>query len=275
MARRQPPGLRSGRFTFEAFPNADVIISQGNANQTYRILNSGESEFGVKNGAGAAAPLGSDSSFDFNSASTISISAMAGAPVQGIYEVVGLGTSIRSGRFHVKQAATAPFEIVRGVEKGLYRIFNSGKQDLAVSVAGGPAVVPVKPRNSLDVHSGTSIAIPKAAMGAVKGIYDRIDTEAVVRSGRFRNKDMPSTNPLKIIDMTDPTLSVPASRYRIFNAGQHKIFLDFSLGGMPAQRVVHPDQSVDIKVLPNEFVTVKAEADNEPIQVIYDLLPRE
>ena len=156
---------------------------------------------------------------------------------------------IRSGRFKTDDA-TDGIVIIKAQRAGVfYRIMNSGQEDFNVD-AGGGLNQPVKPGYSIDVVVSTRVQIETDDPVEIEGVYEYLNTDRPIRSGRFRNK-LAADGKHKIIDLNVSGGQKPIVYYRIFNSGEN----DFEVwsGDNFSQddnkiATVKPDQSFDFEI---------------------------
>lgn len=89
---------------------------------------------------------------------------------------------IRSGRFKIATALTAQ-KVVLGRAGALYRILNSGEH--AFTISDGVNTVSLDKRLSIDIAVSSNLSIESGADVPVEGMYEYLDTDRRIRSGRF------------------------------------------------------------------------------------------
>ena len=182
--------------------------------------------------------------------------------------------AIRSGRFEATIKKTdSPIVIVDIGRDAYYRIFNSsdkldnGGVPFKVLHGSGQESI-VKPTYTLDVvvTADLQITTDSATDVEVVGMYDFLDTQSEIRSGRFRLRtaDSPQSKH-KIIS----TQGGNVAYYRIFNSGDEsfKIWEDNS----SLKDELKGGQSFDFEASRNRDYFVSALA-NVEIAGIYDFL---
>ena len=180
--------------------------------------------------------------------------------------------AIRSGRFKSTDAKTNPLVIVRGREGAFYRVFNSGPNKFTVKQGGAGGITEeLDPKMSVDVSVGggaSGIGILTTADVPIEGIYEYLEGNKDVRSGRFK-VDLTDTEEHTIIDLTSD-----AAYYRIFNSGDDDFEVGRSTTG-PWKKVV-PEASFDFQAPANVKIVVRPVGGSGTITAegIYDFLGR-
>jgi hypothetical protein len=182
--------------------------------------------------------------------------------------------AIRSGRFTVDNAQSG-ITIIKGRSGAFYRIFNSGENNFTVKPKGASTPqhqqIQLKPTFSIDVAIGDEVVIVGAANEAVEGIYDYLDTQNPIRSGRFKLKDNPDTQH-KIVDLHG---GGDKAWYRIFNSGEHPIVVEEGKQNPSQLTQLDKEQSFDFEVGTSVTdIYVKSTDANKPIEGIYEFLGR-
>jgi hypothetical protein len=281
--------IRSGRIKGNDVTgtNALTIIKGGKVDGRFRIYNSGETEFIVKpNGTGT--PSGQQvtvpqkGSADIEPDGEVIITQTNAAPVEGMYEYIDPFNPIRNGRFKGNASGNG-ITILQwkngSTHKDFYRILNSGDEEFEVLVDGASAAM-VKPTYSIDVFAGTKAVIKRADAKPVEGIYDYLHSLVEIRSGRFKVKKVVDVTGTVIVDPTTPHPIInlaagPPKKawYRAFNSGAHVIII---LKGMTELHRLNADQSVDFEIgAGDRKIFVKSNAQDDPIEGIYEFLGRE
>lgn len=281
--------IRSGRFKVDNAKGGITII-KGKKGAFYRIFNSGKESFNVVVD-GTTIPLATASSVDVAaSASDGSVEINTGTKqaAEGIYDLIGSPDptrdflvspdSTRSGRFTVDQY-TAPITIVKGRSGAFYRIFNSGENKFTVKPDGNTnREVNRWPKWSLDVAVG-EIVVEGEVGKPLEGIYEYLDTQNPVRSGRINIKKIEGENNTLEVDPASPYKMIDLhgggdrAWYRIFNSGEHPILLYEGSQNPALLGTVKEDQSFDFEV--GKSVTdiyVASEHTDNPIEGIYEFL---
>ncbi|MHB8900059.1 MAG: hypothetical protein ACYC6Y_15025 [Thermoguttaceae bacterium] len=260
--------IRSGRFKGSALGGISIIAAKASVDAVYRIFNSGDPNvdpaappaFEVHAGSAAVAvEPGSSVDILVPKTKNVTIVRSDAVPVVGSYEFLDRPSPFRSGRFKGKAAANE-IPIIVGRNSKLYRIFNSG--DASFTVDTGNSTTDLDPTHSIDVVVGNNVLIKGA--GAVEGIYEYLEAEYAVRSGRFKIDAAPSAAH-KIIHLSAPA---PEAYYRIFNSGDNEFKVQ---QGSTDLGTLKPEQSFDFTVSQNQQIFVVA-AGSYPIEGIYDLL---
>jgi len=181
---------------------------------------------------------------------------------------------IRSGRFKVELASAGEIRIVKGRSGAFYRIFNSGEDAFSVT-AGAPDSTTLEKGFSLDVAVFDEVVVSTSGKAVVEGIYDYVDTQRPIRSGRFRLKSAPASHH-KIIDLRHSGQKRRAF-YRIFNSGEKNAFnvmVDGVLCPYPAapDKGLDPNQSLDFEVGYGSRDVYVVAVDQYPIEGIYEFL---
>lgn len=275
--------IRSGRFRGDASGTGiKIIAAQDRVSAVYRIFNSGDMPdasnpspppvptFDVNAGYTKVPTVSPGCSLDvlIEKSNDVTIIRTDHTEVVGFYDYLGGQGTFRSGRF--TGDASGGIQIVQGDTKAekMYRIFNSGKSPFSVTVDGSSTPTPLGPTFSLDVAVSASVVV--TASGEVEGIYEYLNTESPVRSGRFNIKAAPATDH-KIIDLKS---SSPEAYYRIFNSGDKKFkVMENSPGGSPASLIgeIDSEQSFDFTIGSKRDITIVASS-GYPIEGIYDLV---
>jgi hypothetical protein len=254
--------LRSGRIkSGDVSETNELTIIRGGRSATFRIYNSGETNFIVKpNGANTPQQqqivLKKKCSVDIEPNGDVIITQNNAEPVEGIYEYIDPLNPIRSGRF--KGDASGNGIVILQWKNAsqitdFYRILNSGDKDFIVNVDGNQ-VATLKPTYSIDVFAGKKVGISRGDAEPVEGIYDYLHPRNEMRNGRFKIKKVLNAVGQPVIDPRDPhpiiNLSGASQRawYRIFNSGEHAIII---LEGNQEFDTLEPDQSLDFEVGPN------------------------
>jgi hypothetical protein len=174
----------------------------------------------------------------------------------------------RSGRFKRSVAAGAQFDIIQGRSDAMYRILNSGPNELHVDPGHGPAV-PLAEGFSIDVAvSNTTIKIinPAGDAKVIEGIYEYLDGSEARRSGRFKLEAATAAHP--IIRLTP---GGPAAYYRVYNSGDAAFSISKN-GALITD--LDPEQSFDFDIAKaggamSRQITI---ASGGPADGIYELL---
>ncbi len=169
----------------------------------------------------------------------------------------------RSGRFTSDLVTAAKdLTIIRaGTER--VRIHNSGKADFVVKPEGsttptGEQITLFK-KSSVDINlNGSDVLITQAANTAVEGLYEYIDPQNPIRSGRFK-----AAGGANVVI----TQGMAQKLYRILNSGDEDFTVTVN-GNLRA--TVKPRRSIDL-VAKNHRVVISAAA---KFQGIYDILDR-
>lgn len=171
--------------------------------------------------------------------------------------------AIRSGRFKVKDAE-AGFLLIDGHYGAYYRVFNSGENSFKVN---GFAV---EVDGSIDVVVTGEVRVTGDKDKEIEGIYDQLERDASVRSGRFRI-DANTNTARKIVDL-NVSGNAPSAFYRIFNSSKETLVEVYLKNEKKV--TLNPGQSVDLEVGKggNRDVSVKAPAADEPFEGIYEFL---
>ncbi len=270
--------IRSGRFQATLAVGDRKQIAQGVAGEAYRVFNTGKKAFEVhasdispvplQMGASADLTVGAGGAIEIVNAHTEQIT------LEGIYDKLdNVGNPVRNGRF--TGDATDDVRIIQGRGGFLYRIFNSSKAK-PFKVNGDES--PLWPRCSRDIAVTDSVDIIHAFEQATNAelIYDFLDVQNPIRSGRFRLKRYPSqgtpivinpAHPYKIIDLAGEEEN---AYYRFFNSGENPV----TLGTQDDPNLLQIDegQSYDCEVPANSVITVKSSGANKAIEGVYDFL---
>ncbi|QDU41200.1 hypothetical protein Mal4_55650 [Maioricimonas rarisocia] len=174
---------------------------------------------------------------------------------------------IRSGRF-TSEDATTPQKLVKGRAGALYRILNSGEN--AFTLSDGSNTVALSPRFSIDIAVSSDISVTTSMPETIEGIYDYLNTDRSIRSGRFR-KTLTTAQKHTIIDLRGGGTSKPTVYYRVFNSGNEPFNL---VGGTTVTETVRPEQSFDFEVPAGgpRDIYVQPLNDDKEIEGIYDYL---
>ncbi|MEW4528440.1 hypothetical protein [Maioricimonas sp. JC845] len=177
---------------------------------------------------------------------------------------------IRSGRFKIATATTAQ-KVVLGRAGALYRILNSGEH--AFTISDGVNTVSLDKRLSIDIAVSSNLSIESGADVPVEGMYEYLDTDRRIRSGRFRKELATTAEKHRIIDLRGggSGMAKPTVYYRIFNSGEEPFSV---VGGTTVVAEVAPEQSLDFEIPgtgPRD-VYVRAIANSKEIEGIYDYL---
>jgi hypothetical protein len=178
---------------------------------------------------------------------------------------------IRAGRFTSADARSG-ITIVDGRKGAFYRILNSGEKDFTVDVGNGPnPTTELKPTHSLDVAVTLKIIISTQMAVPIEGIYDYLNTERPIRSGRF-NIVLNAADRYKIIDIAHGGGGAKAAYYRIFNSGTAPIEVRRATGSPLIE--LRPDQSFDFEITSGgaRDIYINPTADATQIEGIYDFL---
>lgn len=262
--------IRSGRFKGDASGTngIPIIAARSKAEAAYRIFNSGvkpDQVFSVDAGYATVPELQPACSIDVLIEKRSYVAIRRGTPeeVVGSYDYLDGGDASRSGRF-MGNASGDGMTIILGRRSGtFYRIFNSGKENFEVHV--GSSVTLLAPTLSLDVVVDEDVVIKRSDSKQVEGIYEYLDAQSLVRSGRFNLKAPAAAH--KIIDL-NATSATPEAFYRIFNSGD-KNFKVQEAGVKLAE--LAKEQSFDFAVANKRDITVVA-TQGYPIEGIYDFL---
>ena len=271
--------IRSGRFTVDD-NSTEFNIILGRAGAFYRILNSGEKEFSIVR-QNQTTPLGPTFSLDVSTGVAIAIQKLAGDAVEGIYEYLDVHMPVRSGRFNLRVVVDDEDNLIKHPiidltgpsDDAWYRMFNSGVNPIEV-VAGNKLIHTLTKDQSVDFEVGNSDRVIYVRSTAddkpIEGIYDYLNTERAIRSGRFR-KELNIADRHKIIDLAHGGPKVDAF-YRIFNSGRTP-FAVRRKTGMPLRELA-PDQSFDFEILQggDRDIYVNPLTDDTEIEGIYDFL---
>lgn len=265
---RTTMAIRSGRFKGDASGTGiPIIAAKAKEDAAYRIFNSGDYDptsnpvVEVHAGYSPAPKLQPGCSLDVLIGKATTVTIKSTVEVVGSYDYLDRPDSFRSGRFN-GDASGDGIPIIFGKTKDLYRVFNSGSAPFDIYM-GTSKVATLGPTFSLDLFVSNNVVIK--ASGDVEGIYEYLNTELPVRSGRFKIKAAPTPDH-KIIDLSSST---PDAYYRVFNSGDYGFKLQ--AGGSDVTGTVGPEQSFDFTIENNKDVTVVATG-AYPIEGIYDLL---
>lgn len=285
--------IRTGRFRHSDSSNLTIV--KGGPAAIYRIFNSGSESFNVVTTIGAGSgsqsfdePLLPQNSLDIEPGAEVQIKRTGTTPAEGIYDVTGKkeGT-VRNGRFigNIKATGTAAeTEIVIGSIKTptLYRVLNAAAMPLPTETnpippigitfkveIDGLASHDIPPKQSFDFVAKDEIKIKtsSAQLVQIEGIYEQLDPDASIRSGRFTRREGHSPDSkYKLVSTRD--LPKALSIYRVFNSGEY----DFKLYEKNTELgIVSPGNSLDVKVSKNKDLMVEA-LDNNTIEGIYEFL---
>jgi hypothetical protein len=161
----------------------------------------------------------------------------------------------RSGRIKADGLAMGnQVVIVERANNASFRIYNTGEKTFTVQASGQGAIT-LKHRCSTDVRVTGNIAIIAAEAGDLKGIYEYIDPNTTIRSGKFRD---------------DVAFTIVQNReandlYRIFNTDRQDSF-DVHFGGTGAEPV---PARLSLDVSANATISITAAAN---VSGIYDYL---
>jgi len=263
--------IRSGRFKVDV---ASTIIL-GRSGAPYRIFNSGDAAFTVDAGDGNAVALPIACSRDVVVDGSVTIAPVGAVTVEGIYDYLGPPDSVRSGRFKGDASGTAGIPIIQSRYGTIYRIFNSGDNPFDVH-GGGKSTTPLKPTFSLDVVLNDNVVIKTTAAGEVEGIYDCLDVQSTIRSGRFKLKTAPAAGDPKhkIIDFTKAGQK-PEAYYRVFNSGGESFQVWEGNPTSPSSNqlgAVASGQSLDFEIGDGPRRDIYVDATAWPIDGIYEFL---
>jgi hypothetical protein len=174
-----------------------------------------------------------------------------------------LAVPIRSGRFKSDDATGSDsdpandgrIQIIEGRGGAFYRIVNSGRHPFTIRVSGGGSstTIELAPTFSLDIGGANRVRIETSTAVPIEGVYEYLNTERPIRSGRFKLELAPDAAH-KIIDLAVGSGSgqIPTAYYRIFNSGE----VDFKVWrgeGNSANDIgrVRPGDSLDFAVRGN------------------------
>jgi hypothetical protein len=185
---------------------------------------------------------------------------------------------VRSGRFSIEGAASEQtVTIIKGASGRLYRFLNSGETEFKILPRGATEIT-LKKRASIDLNVGADVRIKVPISGTTppevtEGIYDLLDDQVGMRSGRFNYKPDNADSALQIVDLTG---SSKPGLYRVFNSGKSDIKLVDSEGANPVvyYTPLKVDQSVDIEIDPDKSLFVKPTTGTARITGIYEFLVR-
>ncbi len=267
--RKQTTDLRSGHIKADNVSETKQlkIIKR---NGVFRVYNTGADDFAVKPSSQAPIPLKKKGSVDFEVNGEVVIDRAAEGPVKGIYECIDIPTPIRSGRFK-GPANGLGITIVQNRNTTFYRILNSSKQvdnDFEVRF-GGPEPAILAPKMSIDVAALPNITIFRSTSQPVIGIYDYLDVENVVQSGRF-SIQMASSARHKIIDFRGGN---KRAFYRILNSGEAPFVVRLGVTMLTTVPLhLEPEQSLDFEVPASgeQIVTVAPVGGTKLIEGIYE-----
>ncbi len=166
--------------------------------------------------------------------------------------------------------------IINAKNGAFYRIFNSGGSDFDVKAKTG-AGIPRRPKFSLDFAVDGEVWVTGTVGDTIEGIYEYLDSQAPVRSGRFKIKKVVDGDGNTVVDPTAEHKIIAlgggkSAWYRIFNSGVHDIILGYSPGD---PKILKNEQSFDFEVGYKREITVESEHIDKPIEGIYDFLGRE
>ncbi len=190
--------VRNGRFSLEMLNSTSAAtIIFGRDRTLYRVFNSGEFPFKLKNGSNAAVIVPSKQSLDIVVKGNVKISTDSSTAIltEAIYDIVTDSKPIRSGRFN-RRANETPnefHEIIDFREHDdlslylLYRILNSGDEDIEIVAREDPGkadgeqtifTLPKKQTFDFSInHDGFDLrktigVRSTGANKAIKGIYE-------------------------------------------------------------------------------------------------------
>ena len=180
-------------------------------------------------------------------------------------------SGVRSGRFKIPAATEGSLIIPKTKSAALYRIYNGGEPGFEVELClpnGNPATprvkYPVAKNGSVDlqVAANRTLKIVKLNLADdVEGIYESLDAQRDLRSGRFKIAAVAAPVPTKII------VGVSGRIYRVLNSGTNAITISGSVSApIPVLQNCSSDVYVD-----NADVAVAGLA-NQAIQGVYDQL---
>lgn len=187
-------------------------------------------------------------------------------------------TSIRSGRFSSDTAGEV-ISIVQGRTGAFYRILNSGPNSFTVDDGRNPnPLSPLDKNQSLDVAIASEVKIIASGTVPIAGIYEYLDSDSPVRSGRFKLVVEDNATAQTIIDVDGGGLTNVVF-YRILNSGEWPI--ETWAGTQVASAVtVLPENSLDfaigsaraISLRLKQLATGAPDPDDFLIEGIYDYL---
>lgn len=176
---------------------------------------------------------------------------------------VSSGGFSRDGRFSITNNTNGPkeYSIINTGSRSVYRFFNSGDSAFKVNQVNTTASgVTVEPKNSIDAEISGEVTIRVNRGDTVEGIYDYVETNYVVRNGRYSGK----------LDLTRSPAIIygrEGSVYRIFNSGEHPFNVKYS--GVVSE--LEPRESHDFVV--KGIVQIGTDSQSEvPVSAIYDYL---
>ena len=183
-------------------------------------------------------------------------------------------TTIRSGRFSSNTTDDIP--IVKGRMGAFYRILNSGENSFTVD--DGNESNDLAPNQSLDVAVTGAVTISISGNVPVGGIYEYLESDNPVRSGRFKQTVQDESAIHKIIDINGGGLKKNVVFYRVLNSGDWPIQVWAGNQSANAVRVL-PENSLDLAIGSVRSINLslkKLEAGTQPggyvVEGIYDYL---
>jgi hypothetical protein len=185
-----------------------------------------------------------------------------------VFDLIDVSSTIRAGRFQWGSGAT--LTIIQN--PGLYRVLNAG--ETTIDLAGG-IVKSVAKNCSVDFWTAATVTVTGAA--EFQGVFERLETAAEFRSGRFKHTFPGSPVELELIDLSAAT-DGGVHRYRITNGGKKKFEVRAHDGTSFSDLTAAPldrDQSVDFQVSQtiNRRIGVLAGA-GDTVTGIFDYLGR-
>lgn len=277
--------IRSGRFkiTNSTGASKEFLIIKSGSKSVYRFFNSGAKAFKVKVTSGIT--VEPKDSIDAEVTGELNVVVDGGDTIEGIYDFVEGNFDVRNGRYSGTFNNTKSPAIIHGREGSLYRIFNSGDDEfqLKYGKAGQSVTSVISKRQSHDfvVDGIVQLAVNGSADVEVKAIYDYLEQQKTIRSGRFTLGVADSPTVLHEIINFSKYSESQHLLYRIFNSGDHpiEIVAKKSLTS-PTEEVLktlESEQTFDIGLDKNGFsskkvIWVRSTDATKPIDGIYEFL---
>ena len=267
--------IRSGRFSAETPASGTTVINIINGHGgTYRIFNSGDDSFDVYDGASKVESVPKECAIDIHPSGIISIRSTKA--IDGIYDFLTENAKVRSGRFKLNAGTLQIVE--KGKGGGFYRILNSGDKSVFSVKRGADPAVTVKPKMTLDFELKQSDELKVISVARVEGIFDHLDHNNEVKSGRFKiDPNVPPNPDPRNAHTIISTNNVGDAYYRIYNSGVFP-FLVVGIGNSSIE--IQPKDSYDFKVSKaKKAITVMAKtyqgpiaSQRDPIEGIYEFV---